>query len=277
MRKQQISRKGSTTTIIGNETSSTAVNEEKVGDRDSSNLPADDEDGNSSDEESSSSNTPTNSTINHAIITYSARKSHAILAGKQTHANWNLAILDQWQLGINSSIFSFLSSPQPNNKMNGEQKNEETDSNVEKFDITGQRGDEAAGVGDLYIWGTSSLNDSSSNISGAGSNSHLLPRRLESLNEIDVYRISCGSKFIGALDDCGDLYMYGNGNDGQLGVGYVGSGYIHHGSKRKVRVPHRVQTTPMLDGVNVELMSSGARHAAAITSDKKLYVWGDNR
>ena len=132
-------------------------------------------------------------------------------------------------------------------------------------------------VGDLYVWGHTSFEESHAEpSSGEPDRSHCHPHRLESLNEIDVYRISCGSRHIAVIDDCGDLYLFGDGGDGQLGVGYVGDGGRSQ-SSRQGKVAHRIQEDPWLGGGRTDMVSCGRNFAAVATDRNQLFVWGENR
>lgn len=84
----------------------------------------------------------------------------------------------------------------------------------------------------------------------------------------DVVAVSCGWKNTAAIKSDGSLWIWGTNGDGQLGNGGVGNdkynGYI-------------IQTTPTKIMENVDSVSIGWNHAAAIKTDGSLWTWGENR
>lgn len=84
----------------------------------------------------------------------------------------------------------------------------------------------------------------------------------------DVVAVSCGWNNTAAIKSDGSLWIWGINGDGQLGNGGVGNdkynGYI-------------IQTTPIKIMEDVDSVSVGWQHAAAIKTDGSLWTWGENR
>ena len=84
----------------------------------------------------------------------------------------------------------------------------------------------------------------------------------------DVVAVSCGWNNTAAIKSDGSLWIWGINGDGQLGNGGVGNdkynGYI-------------IQTTPIKIMEDVDSVSIGWQHAAAIKTDGSLWTWGENR
>lgn len=77
-----------------------------------------------------------------------------------------------------------------------------------------------------------------------------------------VCRISCGSDFAGCISEKGRLYTWGRGNNGNLG----------HGSTDSYPKPTIVQA--LSDHIMITL-SCGSKHMCAITSNFRIYSWGN--
>lgn len=77
-----------------------------------------------------------------------------------------------------------------------------------------------------------------------------------------VSRVSCGNDFTGCITEKGRVYTWGRGNYGNLG----------HGTTDSLSKPLLVQS---LSDQNIISISCGFKHMAAITSNFKLYSWGN--
>ena len=84
----------------------------------------------------------------------------------------------------------------------------------------------------------------------------------------DVVAVSCGWKNTAAIKSDGSLWIWGINGDGQLGNGGTGNDK-YNGSI--------VQTTPIKIMEDVDSVSVGWQHAAAIKTDGSLWTWGENR
>ena len=83
----------------------------------------------------------------------------------------------------------------------------------------------------------------------------------------NVVKIACGSNHSGALTDAGELYLWGNGDRGQIGDGATSN-----------------RTTPTLvaggalgdgDG-RIAAFDLGYKHTVALTQDRRVLSWGNN-
>ena len=109
--------------------------------------------------------------------------------------------------------------------------------------------------GDCYIWGAPpSLQQSGVELLKVTS-PHLVP----SSQKLDLIYVSCGPSHFTAVTRNGNLYTWGSGEHGKLGLG----------SPQHVPIP---TTVPKLRGVTA--VSCGDSSSAAITSDGDLYTWG---
>ena len=78
-----------------------------------------------------------------------------------------------------------------------------------------------------------------------------------------ITQVSCGSKHFAALGIAGDVYTWGAGNYGKLGLG----------GRDDVATPSLVRGE--LDGKTVRLVSCGDHHTGVISSeDQLLFTWG---
>lgn len=84
----------------------------------------------------------------------------------------------------------------------------------------------------------------------------------------DVVAVSCGWKNTAAIRSDGSLWIWGTNSSGQLGNGGVGNDKYNS---------YIIQTTPIKIMENVDSVSVGWNHAAAIKTDESLWIWGENR
>ncbi len=80
-----------------------------------------------------------------------------------------------------------------------------------------------------------------------------------------IIAIAAGGSHSLALDEDGNVYAWGDNDEGQIGNGSAGT---------DVLVP--VQVAGALAGVKVKRIEAGAFHSLALTENDLLYTWGDN-
>mgnify|MGYP006148858641 CR=1 FL=1 len=114
-----------------------------------------------------------------------------------------------------------------------------------------------ASDGTVYSWG----------FGGDGQLGHgdfqlqTMPAKIKALQGEHIIDISCGEKHSAALTSGGDVFTWGDGSLGQLGLG----------DQRKQHTPHRVME---LQGRMILQISCGHYHTACIDKDENVYTWG---
>ncbi|ETW01763.1 hypothetical protein, variant 2 [Aphanomyces invadans] len=90
------------------------------------------------------------------------------------------------------------------------------------------------------------------------------PQQVGALRGLDSVMISCGSRHTLALTTTGDVYSWGWGQMGQLGLG-------HH---KSTNLPTKV---PFFDECKIKLVhvSAGGCHSGAVTDQGQVYMWGE--
>ena len=78
-----------------------------------------------------------------------------------------------------------------------------------------------------------------------------------------MVQASIGSSHVALLTDDGEVFCYGEGKSGQLGLGKV----------LRTSIPTRV--TSALDSVSVVHVTCGAQHTVAVTASGSLITWYD--
>ena len=97
---------------------------------------------------------------------------------------------------------------------------------------------------------------------GVGSDEdELAPRVVEALRGKTIVQIECGEQYSIALTELGDVYTFGRGREGQLGLGH----------RESVSSPAKVEA---LAHEMVVKVAAGWQHAMALTSTNRLYTWG---
>jgi alpha-tubulin suppressor-like RCC1 family protein len=103
-------------------------------------------------------------------------------------------------------------------------------------------------LGSVYTWGRAEDGEA-----GNGSAIQLTPRYVAKLQTCNITSIVAGSQFVGALDDKGHVYVWGNG---------IG---------RMVAFPTLV---PFEHDTKVIAIAAGFSHMLALTESKQVYSWG---
>lgn len=131
------------------------------------------------------------------------------------------------------------------------------DKNVTKFACGPRHTLALAADGTVYSWG----------YGGDGQLGHgdfqlqTMPAQVKALQGEHVVDIKCGEKHSAVLTSGGDVFTWGDGSLGQLGLGDF----------RKQHTPHRVME---LQGKMILQVSCGAFHTACIDKDEQVYTWG---
>ena len=99
-----------------------------------------------------------------------------------------------------------------------------------------------------------------------GTDSVCTPTLLESVQHVFIKKVAVnsGGKHCLALSSDGDVFSWGEGDDGKLG----------HDNKNSCDRPRVIEA---LRGKDIEDISCGGAHSAAITSSGELYTWGKGR
>ena len=91
-----------------------------------------------------------------------------------------------------------------------------------------------------------------------------IPTKLEEISSQGVRQISVGSKHVLALSDAGDVYAWGTGTSGQLGLG----------KRRNFPSPQLVWG---LMRKGVRQIAAGDAHSLALTYNGMVYSWGSSK
>uniref|UniRef100_K3WWQ6 RCC1-like domain-containing protein n=1 Tax=Globisporangium ultimum (strain ATCC 200006 / CBS 805.95 / DAOM BR144) TaxID=431595 RepID=K3WWQ6_GLOUD len=109
----------------------------------------------------------------------------------------------------------------------------------------------------VYSWG----NGDDGRLGHGNLETFLEPTLVLSLADTPVKSIACGGSHSGVIAANGDVYLWGNGQYGQLGNGAV----------RNRRVPTKIRT---LQGKHVTQLAFGEWHSMALCEGDVLYSWG---
>lgn len=131
------------------------------------------------------------------------------------------------------------------------------DKDIKKFACGPRHSLALADSGKVYSWG----------YGGEGQLGHgdfemkTMPAQIKALDGEHVIELACGEKHSAVLTANGDVFTWGDGSLGQLGLGDF----------RKQHTPHRVMD---LAGKMAVKLSCGAFHTACLTEDMSVYTWG---
>lgn len=109
----------------------------------------------------------------------------------------------------------------------------------------------------VYSWG----NGDDGRLGHGNLDTYLEPTQIAALGDTPIKAIACGGSHSGALAANGDVYLWGNGQHGQLGTG----------SLRSRRTPARIR---LLHGKHVTQLSFGEWHSMALCEGGVLFTWG---
>ncbi|KAG1699264.1 hypothetical protein DVH05_014181 [Phytophthora capsici] len=115
----------------------------------------------------------------------------------------------------------------------------------------------AVSGGRLYSWGVGD----DGRLGHGDHESRLIPTLITSLKSTQIATAACGGSHSGAVAVSGDVFMWGNGSLGQLGLGKT----------RSRSVPTRVR---VLQDAGVAHLSFGEWHSLALCRDGTLFAWG---
>ncbi|KAF4146374.1 Regulator of chromosome condensation (RCC1) repeat [Phytophthora infestans] len=117
--------------------------------------------------------------------------------------------------------------------------------------------------GEIWAWG----NGEYGRLGNGESDTCEVPEPIEFFSKDNVVSIAAGRDFSFALTDKGELYSWGGNSQNQLGIG--------GGLAMDV---YNIESIPVLveafNGLLVKQIAAGYDHAAAVTEDGRLYMWG---
>ena len=120
--------------------------------------------------------------------------------------------------------------------------------------------------GEVYAWGRNNSGQLGLGTSG-DENNESSPVLIPTTALSNVSGIAAGFDHSLALTTNGEVYAWGNNNNGQLGLGYFGSNENNESS------PVLIPTT---DLSNVSGIAAGHSHSLAFTTNGEVYAWGNN-
>lgn len=110
--------------------------------------------------------------------------------------------------------------------------------------------------GELYTWGVG--RDFA--LGHGDKREQRTPKKVEDLSNTKIIKVACGRNFVVALDEKGNLYSWGNNDNGQLGVSAT--------DKFKEK-PQKIKVLR-----NVVDIAAGDFHVVAVNSKGQVYSWG---
>ncbi|KAI9906373.1 hypothetical protein PsorP6_003373 [Peronosclerospora sorghi] len=117
--------------------------------------------------------------------------------------------------------------------------------------------------GEIWAWG----NGEYGRLGNGESTTCEVPEPIEFFSKDNIIAIAAGRDFSFALTDKGELYSWGGNSHNQLGIG--------GGLAMDV---YNIESIPVLveafNGMSVKQIAAGYDHAAAVTEDGRLYMWG---
>ncbi|CCI39952.1 unnamed protein product [Albugo candida] len=117
--------------------------------------------------------------------------------------------------------------------------------------------------GEIWAWG----NGEYGRLGNGASDNFEVPEPIEYFADQNVASISAGRDFTFAITEHGEVYSWGINSHSQLGLG--GGLTVDY---------YNMETIPVvveaLSNLNVTQVSAGYDHAAAVTKDGKMFMWG---
>lgn len=134
-------------------------------------------------------------------------------------------------------------------------------SNVRLVNAGGNRTGALTDDGKLFMWGSGAFGE----MGDGSTRSHRKPTLVQAFlgNNERVCQVAIGSQHVAAITNAGDLYTWGNGEAGQLGLG-------DFGLQRKKPMP----VTKLRR--NVCFVSAGEDFTAIVSQDNRVFLWGSN-
>lgn len=115
--------------------------------------------------------------------------------------------------------------------------------------------------GFVFSYGTGDFS-----VSGHGGSTPVpRPQILKHLSDKRIVQIACGESHSLILTDKNDVYSWGRGYEGQLGI------------TSKIEIAAKPSYVKAFFGVPVVFVACGAYYSLAITNESKLYGWGEAR
>lgn len=117
--------------------------------------------------------------------------------------------------------------------------------------------------GQVYVWGGSWRNKRGDKLEDRKGFQNFKPFLLHALEGRVITKIGCGDFHSVALEDNGNLYTWGKGDEGECG----------HGKYEDSEVPQRMK---FFNTKNVIDVVAGNHHTLALTDLNELYSWGQS-
>jgi len=113
----------------------------------------------------------------------------------------------------------------------------------------------------LFVWG---CNDTSQLGLGADAENKYEPVLMEELKKKKLVYVVAGGHHSGVLTSSGEMFTWGRGSEGQLGLGDLNRGFI----------PQRI---PLSKKKKIQMAAFGDKFSAAIVADRtgSVYCWGE--
>lgn len=98
-----------------------------------------------------------------------------------------------------------------------------------------------------------------------------IPKSLKHLNGIRIKNGACGDVHSLVITDKGEIYSFGGGSFGQLGLGQINKMPLDSDRYPFMPIPTKIES---LSDVIITSISCGDSHSMAIDDKGKLWGWG---
>eukprot|EP00301_Raphidiophrys_heterophryoidea_P000217 c10111_g1_i1.p1 GENE.c10111_g1_i1~~c10111_g1_i1.p1 ORF type:complete len:1558 (-),score=413.61 c10111_g1_i1:192-4817(-) len=191
----------------------------------------------------------------HRVVMASLGSSHIVaLTSKGKVFTWGLNADGQLGYGgDDTTLMKFSASPIEVSSL--------THQNIRFVTAGGNRTAALSDDGKLFLWG-----DGKAGEMGDGSTkSHKKPNLVKSLvdNKAKICQVAVGAHHVVAVTRSGDMYSWGDGSAGQLGLGNFGMQ-----QKRPMQVARLRK--------NVCQVTAGIDFTGVVTQDERVFLWGSN-